>query len=148
MTKYLKDTKGMSLDEKISWVIDRVPHILLNDMNIDISDVNDIVDNDDTICILQSEHSGDEAAKKAIKVAIDFLNTDIVLLKSTNGILIMLTLPSNYIFNDNNLLDEIDVYLPYESSIIWGTSTNDSFSENHVTATIVFIGKSDKYPKL
>ncbi len=39
MTKYLKNTKGMSLDEKISWVIDKVPHILLNDVNIDISDL-------------------------------------------------------------------------------------------------------------
>ena len=44
MNKYLKNTKNMTLEEKISWVIDKVPHILLNDMNIDISDVNDIVD--------------------------------------------------------------------------------------------------------
>ncbi len=110
-------------------------------MNIDISDVNDIVDNDDdTICILESEHSGDQAAKKAIKVAIDFLNTDIVLLKSTNGILIMLTLPSNYIFEGNDPLDEVYIHIPYESVIILGTSTNDTFSENYVKVTMIFVG--------
>ena len=141
MKKYLKNTENMSLDEKISWVVDKVPHILLNDMNIDISDVNNVLDNEgDTICILESEYSGDQAAKKAIESAINFLNEDIMLMKSTNCILIMLTIPSNYKFEGNDLFDEIDIHVPYESPILLGTSTNYTFSENCVKATILFVG--------
>ena len=119
MNKYFKNTKDMSLDEKISWVIDKVPHILLNDVNIDISDVNNVVDNNsDILCILESEYCGDCAAKKAIESAINLLNTDITLLKSTNGILIILTMPPNYIFEGDELLGVIDTHVPYESPIM------------------------------
>ena len=141
MKKYLKKIKNMSLDEKISWVIDKVPYILLNDMNIDISNVNNVVDNEgDAICILESTHSGDQVAKKAIESAINLLNTDIMLLKSTNYILIMLTVPPNYIFEGDDLLDVINTHVPYESPIMLGTSTNYTFSENYVKSTIVFVG--------
>ena len=131
----------MGLDEKISWVIDKVPHILLNDMNIDISDVDNVLNNNgDTLCILESEYCGNYAAKKAIELAINLLNTDISLLKSTNGILIMLTVPPNYIFKGDDVLNVIDTHVPYESPITLGTSTNYTFSENHVEVTIVFTG--------
>ena len=66
MKKYFINTKNMSLDEKVSWVIDKVPYILSdieNNVNIDISEVNYIVDND-----------GNRAAKKAIESAINLLN--------------------------------------------------------------------------
>ena len=141
MEKYLINTRNMSLDEKISWVINKVPHILLNDMNIDISDVNNVVDNNgDTLCILESEYCGDKAAKKAIESAINLLNTDITLLKSTNGILIMLTVSPNFKFEGVDPIDVIDTHVPYESPIILGTSTNYTFSENYVEAIIVFAG--------
>ncbi len=144
MTKYFKNTKDMSLNEKVSWVVNKVPHILLNamnDINIDISNVDDILNNNgNTICILESEYGGDYAPKKAVESAINFLNTDIALLKSTNGILVILTLPPNYIFGGIDPLDVIYTHVPYESPIILGTSTNHTFSENHVKATIVFVG--------
>ncbi len=148
MNKYCKNTKDMSLDKKISWVINKVPHILLNavaDVNIDILDVDNILNNNgDTICILESEYDGDYASKKAVESAINLLNTDIALLKSTNGILIILTLPPNYIFGENDPLDVIYTHVPYESPIILGTSTNHAFSENHVKATIVFAGSKPR----
>ena len=130
----------MSLDEKISWVIGKVPHILLNDMNIDISDVDNVLNNNaDTICILESEYCGDYAAKKAVDSAVNLLH-NIVLLKSTNSILIMLTIPPDYIFAGVDPLDVIDSHVPHESPLTLGTSTNYTFSENHVKATIVFVG--------
>ncbi|NOR56607.1 MAG: hypothetical protein GQ531_10440 [Sulfurovum sp.] len=144
MKKYLKNIKNMSLDEKTSWIIDKVPHILSdmeNNINIDISDVNEVVDNDgDTICILENEYCGNQAAKKAIESATNLLNTDIELLKSTNGILVVLMISPHYIFKGDDPLDEIYTYVPYESVIIVGRSTNYTFSENYVKATIVFVG--------
>ncbi len=140
MKKYFKNTKDMSLDEKISWVIGKVPHILLNDMNIDISDVDDVLNNNgDTICILENEYCGAYAAKKAIESAINLLNTDIALLKSTDGILIILTVAPNYIFDGNNLFDEINTHISSESTIILAASTDYTFSENYVKATMVFV---------
>ena len=123
MRKYCKNTKDMSLDKKILWVICKVPHILLNDIHIDIhidiSDVDNVLNNNgDTICILESEYCGNYAAKKVIVLAINLLNRDIVLLKSSNYVLVILTHHSNYKFKENELLAEIDVYLLYESSII------------------------------
>jgi len=140
MKKYLKNTNYMSLDKKISWVLDKVPYILLSDMHIDISDVNDIVDNDgDTLCILENEYRGNSAAKKSIESTIDLLDTDIKLLKSTNSILVVLTIPPDYIFEDDPLY-VIETLMPYKSASIFGISTNNTFSKNHVKATMVFLG--------
>ncbi len=138
MNKYFKNTKDMSLDKKISWVINKVPHILLNDI------FNVLNNNGDTICILESVYCGNYAAKKAIESAINFLNTDIALLKSTYGILVILTLPPNYIFGGIDPLDVIYTHVPYESPIIHGISTNHTFSENYAKATIVFVGSKPR----
>ena len=112
----------MNLDEKILWVINKVPHILLNDMNIDISDVDNVLNNNaDTICILESEYGGNHAAKKATESAINLLNTDIVLLKSSDYILIISTIPPNWVpEEDNDPINEICIHVSDESSILWG----------------------------
>ena len=148
MNKYIKNTKDMSLDDKISWVINKAPNILLNgihDINIDISDVSDIVNNNgDILCILESEYCGDDADLLAVESAINLLNTDITLLKSTDSVLVILTISPSYKYEGGDPLNVIYTHIPYESSIIFGTYTDFTFSQQQVKATIIFLGSEPR----
>ena len=143
MTSNMKlkvNRENMSLSERVSWVVNEIPHLLgkfNGDINISISDVEYIVKNEGSIYICKNEYHGKGAALKAIETAIDMLGKNSILLENASAVLVCFEHPYEYpILEVGNAFEVLLSRVPYEGIGIFGTSTS---SEKHVRITIVLV---------
>ena len=118
-----------------------------NDINLDFEDLKVIMSHGGMAFSGIGEYDDENSATKAIKQAIINSSLDYKLMDKISGILIHFVVhPDLPIMDIAEAMEIIHENAHYEADIIWGTTTDESISENYVKATILFTGfEKEKY---
>jgi cell division protein FtsZ len=122
----------------------------INDINLDFADVQTVMGHKGMAILGVGEAEGDDAAVEAVKNAIESPLLDNLSINGAMGVLVHFHIHPNFPLTQIQAAMEI-IYdsADEDADVIFGTTTNESFSENEVKITIVatgFEGKEEIQP--
>ncbi len=116
-----------------------------NDINLDFADVQTVMSHKGMAILGVGEAEGDESAVEAVKNAIESPLLDNLSINGAMGVLVHFHINPNFPLTQIQAAMEI-IYdsADEDADVIFGTTTNESFSENEVKITIVATGFDSK----
>jgi len=113
----------------------------VNDINLDFADVQTVMSHKGMAILGVGEAEGDESAVEAVKNAIESPLLDNLSINGAMGVLVHFHINPNFPLTQIQEAMEI-IYdsADEDADVIFGTTTNESFSENEVKITIVATG--------
>ena len=117
----------------------------VNDINLDFADVQTVMGHKGMAILGVGEAEGDESAVEAVKNAIESPLLDNLSINGAMGVLVHFHIHPNFPLTQIQAAMEI-IYdsADEDADVIFGTTTNESFSENEVKITIVATGFESK----
>jgi cell division protein FtsZ len=117
----------------------------VNDINLDFADVQTVMGHKGMAILGVGEAEGDESAVEAVKNAIESPLLDNLSINGAMGVLVHFHIHPNFPLTQIQAAMEI-IYdsADEDADVIFGTTTNESFSENEVKITIVATGFDSK----
>lgn len=137
------------VDEVLLKAVGGISHIILNhgknDINLDFADVKTVMSFKGMALMGVGKFNGENAASEALKLAIDSPLLDKNNIEGSQGVLIQFTMNPNYPLLDiNDAMELIEDSVDEETQIIFGTTTNENFSETEIEITIIATGFENK----
>ena len=112
-----------------------------NDVNVDFADVRTVMEHNGLALMGIGETSGTDAAKEAIKIAIESPLFDNMSISGAKGILVHFYINPDYPLHEiNNAMEIINDNGAEDADIIYGTTTDSSIDKDKVRITIVATG--------
>ncbi len=112
-----------------------------NDINLDFADLQTVMSHQGMALMGVGEHEGENAAYEAIKCAIESPLLDNMSINGAMGVLVHFKVHPNFpIMEMSDAMDVVHESAHDEAEVIFGTSTDDSLSEDYVKITIVATG--------
>jgi len=112
-----------------------------NDINLDFADLQTVMSHKGMALMGVGEHEGDNAAYEAIKAAIGSPLLDNMSINGAMGVLVHFTMHPDFpIMEINKAINVVHESAGEDADIFFGTSTDESFSEDFVKITIVATG--------
>ncbi len=112
-----------------------------NDINVDFADVKTVMSHKGMAILGVGESEGEDAAVEAVKNAIESPLLDNLSINGAMGVLVHFHINPNFpLIQIQNAMDIIYDSVDENADVIFGTTTNESFSENEVKITIVATG--------
>jgi len=137
------------VDDVLLKAVGGISHIILNhgknDINLDFADVKTVMSFKGMALMGVGKFNGENAASEALKIAIDSPLLDKNNIDGSQGVLIQFTMNPNYPLLDiNDAMELIEDSVDEETQIIFGTTTNENFSETEIEITIIATGFEHK----
>jgi len=112
-----------------------------NDVNVDFNDLKTVMSHHGLALMGVGETQGENAALEAVKMAIESPLLDDVSIDGARGVLIHFTLNENYpLVEIDESMSLIQEKADEDADIIFGTTTDNSLSEDEIKVTIVATG--------
>ncbi|MDF1879211.1 cell division protein FtsZ [Sulfurimonas sp. SAG-AH-194-C20] len=112
-----------------------------NDINLDFADLQTVMNHKGMALMGVGEHEGENAAYEAIKAAIESPLLDNMSINGALGVLVHFNMHPDFpIMEIYDAMNVVNESADDEADIIFGTSTDDTLSENYVKITIVATG--------
>jgi cell division protein FtsZ len=112
-----------------------------NDINLDFADVQTVMSHKGMAILGVGEAEGDDAAIEAVRNAIESPLLDNMNINGAMGVLVHFHIHPNFPLTQiQAAMDVIYDSADDDADVIFGTTTNESFSENEVKITIVATG--------
>jgi len=112
-----------------------------NDINLDFADLQTVMSHQGMALMGVGEHEGENAAYEAIKAAIESPLLDNMSINGAMGVLVHFKIhPDFSLFEISGAMDVVHESAHDEAEVIFGTSTDESLSEDYVKITIVATG--------
>jgi cell division protein FtsZ len=119
-----------------------------NDINLDFADLKTVMSHQGMALMGVGEHEGENAAYEAIKAAIESPLLDNMSINGAMGVLVHFKVHPNFpIMEISEAMDVVHESAHEEAEVIFGTSTDDSLSEEYVKITIVATGFEKEKPE-
>jgi cell division protein FtsZ len=116
-----------------------------NDINVDFADVQTIMSHKGMAILGVGEADGEDSAIEAVKNAIESPLLDNMSINGAMGVLVHFHMHPDFpLVQVQNAMDIIYDSAHEEADVIFGTTTNDKYSENEVKITIVATGFSNQ----
>ncbi len=121
----------------------------MNDINVDFADIKTIMSHKGMAILGVGEAQGDDSAIEAVKNAIESPLLDNMTINGAMGVLVHFHMHPNYPLTQvQHAMDIIYDSAHEDADVIFGTTTNEKFSEDEVKITIVATGfENDKTVK-
>lgn len=111
------------------------------DINLDFADLQTVMSHRGMALMGVGEYEGDNAAYEAIKAAIESPLLDNMSINGAMGVLVHFSVNPNFpIFEMSEAMEVVNESAHEDASVIFGTSTDESLSEEYVKITIVATG--------
>ena len=111
------------------------------DINLDFADLQTVMSHKGMALMGVGEYEGDNAAYEAIKAAIESPLLDNMSINGAMGVLVHFSVHPNLpIFEMSEAMEVVNERAHEDASVIFGTSTDESLSEEYVKITIVATG--------
>jgi len=112
-----------------------------NDINLDFADLKTVMSHQGMALMGVGEHEGENAAYEAIKAAIESPLLDNMSINGAMGVLVHFKVHPNFpIMEISEAMEVVHESAHDEAEVIFGTSTDESLSEEYVKITIVATG--------
>lgn len=112
-----------------------------NDINLDFADLQTVMSHQGMALMGVGEYEGENAAYEAIKAAIESPLLDNMSINGAMGVLVHFNVHPNFpIMEISDAMDVVHESAHDEAEVIFGTSTDEAFSEEYVKITIVATG--------
>lgn len=112
-----------------------------NDINLDFADLKTVMSHQGMALMGVGEHDGENSAYEAIKAAIESPLLDNMSINGAMGVLVHFKVHPNFpIMEISEAMDVVNDSAHEEAEVIFGTSTDESLSEDYVKITIVATG--------
>jgi len=112
-----------------------------NDINLDFADLQTVMSHKGMALMGVGEHEGENAAYEAIKSAIESPLLDNMSINGAMGVLVHFKVNPNFpIMEMSEAMEVVHESAHDEAEVIFGTSTDDSLSDEYVKITIVATG--------
>jgi cell division protein FtsZ len=112
-----------------------------NDINLDFADLQTVMSHKGMALMGVGEHEGENSAYEAIKSAIESPLLDNMSINGAMGVLVHFKVNPNFpIMDISEAMDVVHESAHDEAEVIFGTSTDESLSEDYVKITIVATG--------
>lgn len=112
-----------------------------NDINLDFADLQTVMSHKGMALMGVGEHEGENSAYEAIKSAIESPLLDNMSINGAMGVLVHFKVNPNFpIMEISEAMDVVHESAHDEAEVIFGTSTDESLSEEYVKITIVATG--------
>lgn len=109
-----------------------------NDISLDKEDIDTIINREGSIAESVVDYTGEKAAYKAVKSAIEELENDYAYISNADGVLVHFTLhPARPLMDITEAMELIDTKLYEEAYSGFCTSSDKNISENHVRVTVI-----------
>ena len=112
-----------------------------NDINLDFADLQTVMSHKGMALMGVGEHEGENAAYEAIKTAIESPLLDNMSINGAMGVLVHFHMHPDFPMMElAEAMDVVHESAHEDAEVIWGTSTDNSISENYIKITIVATG--------
>jgi cell division protein FtsZ len=112
-----------------------------NDINLDFADLQTVMSHKGMALMGVGEHEGENAAYEAIKAAIESPLLDNMSINGAMGVLVHFKVHPNFpIMEISEAMNVVHDSAHEEAEVIFGTSTDETLSEEYVKITIVATG--------
>ena len=112
-----------------------------NDINLDFADLKTVMSHQGMALMGVGEHEGENAAYEAIRAAIESPLLDNMSINGAMGVLVHFKVNPNFpIMEISEAMEVVHESAHDEAEVIFGTSTDESLSEEYVKITIVATG--------
>ncbi|MBT5934641.1 cell division protein FtsZ [Sulfurimonas sp.] len=112
-----------------------------NDINLDFADLQTVMSHKGMALMGVGEHQGDNAAYEAIKAAVESPLLDNMSINGAMGVLVHFNMhPGFPMMELAEAMDVVHESAHEEAEVIWGTSTDETLSQDYVKITIVATG--------
>ena len=114
----------------------------LNDIILDIEDINHIINNKDLLAMSASEYRGYNAPQEAMKLTVEDIENNKLLLINADGILVYFQVNSDYpMMKLSEAMDVINrqwnvEFIINEPDVIFGISCNNNLEDDYAKITI------------
>jgi cell division protein FtsZ len=140
----LKESFRM-VDSVLSQAVSGTSGVILssgdNDINLDFADLKTVMDHKGMALMGVGEHEGDNAAYEAIKAAIESPLLDNMSINGAMGVLVHFNMHPDFpIMDIYEAMNVVQDSADEDADIIFGTSTDDTLSDNYIKITIVATG--------
>lgn len=133
------------LDGVLSQAVMGISGVLLtsgeNDINLDFADLQVLMSNKGMALMGIGEYEGENAAYEAIKIAFEFPLFDNMSINGVMGVLVHFNVNPNFpMIEISEAMEVVHESVHEDAEIIFGTSTDESLSENYVKITLIATG--------
>ncbi|MBN2781884.1 MAG: cell division protein FtsZ [Campylobacterales bacterium] len=140
------------VDSVLSQAVSGTSGIILssgdNDINLDFADLKTVMNHKGMALMGVGEHEGENAAYEAIKAAIESPLLDNMSINGALGVLVHFKIHPDFpIMEIYEAMNVVNESADDNADIIFGTSTDDTLSENYVKITIVATGFDKEKPE-
>jgi len=140
----LKDSFKM-VDSVLAQAVSGTSGVILssgdNDINLDFADLQTVMSHKGMALMGVGEYEGENAAYEAIKAAIESPLLDSMSINGAMGVLVHFKVNPNFpIMEMSDAMDVVHESAHDDAEVIFGTSTDESLSEDYVKITIVATG--------
>ena len=112
-----------------------------NDINLDFADLQTVMSHKGMALMGVGEHEGDNAAYEAIKAAIESPLLDNMSINGAMGVLVHFKMHPDFPMMElAEAMEVVHESAHEEAEVIWGTSTDESLTQNYIKITIVATG--------
>ncbi len=112
-----------------------------NDINLDFADLQTVMTHKGMALMGVGEHEGENAAYEAIKAAIESPLLDNMSINGAMGVLVHFSMHPDFPMMElAEAMEVVHESAHDDAEVIWGTSTDETLSENYVKITIVATG--------
>jgi cell division protein FtsZ len=146
----IDETVGMKeafkvVDDVLYQAVNGMSEVILtpgsNDINVDFADVKTIMQHKGIALMGIGKAKGDNAAQKALEVAIQSPLLDEVSLSGAKGIMIHWTTnPNVSMYSISDIMEKINETVSEDTDIIFGTTTDEALDIDEIKITIVATG--------